>query len=161
MIELPTAFAGFEILAREPFERSIELTIDSAAADTTHERAFPTFVHNMDFLFEIQRIGIQLVGLTHQEQILDPQPTVLAHLVSVSFLDMSKNRIVSDHLGTNFDKNNYGIWTAPKPLFALRGETYEMKAKARHFNVERFPTLQKLRIKLTFLGNHIHLARPR
>jgi hypothetical protein len=159
MPELPSTFAGLEIVHREPFDRSIELTIDSAAQGIVHEKLFPAFVHNMDFAFEVLQIKAQYIGLTANEQILDPQPTVLGHLASVHFYDASKNRIVSDNLFMMFDKNNHAIWAPPRPMFALRGETYELKAKTIHFNVQNFRELQKLHIKVTFAGHQASLSR--
>lgn len=173
MGRLPLKFAGKDITFREPFEFSADLSV--VAGDSV-QYVDKQFLESSSKPFEIHRVIPRLTAYYTVDDvltILEPQPTILSRLIRLRMQDLSKNEpnTKTTTLIDTLTKANEETWEFEEPYTIVRGEQFQVSIDAASsFGFTPFstlisaldpvPTIDSIRVELTFQGFHIVIGPP-
>lgn len=152
-------FAGREIQYETPFSIDREAYISLKESDRRQLR----FEYFEDMPFQITSIQMTVIGYSSSDVIIDPQPTVLGHLLKVELCDARENIFLSHDVPFVIYDNNQLMWAPPTTLLLLHGYSFFLNVLpvSRELVISNIEKLSHLRIKASFIGTLLHLMDVR
>ncbi|MGH2725938.1 MAG: hypothetical protein ACRDKS_03075 [Actinomycetota bacterium] len=162
MSERFTHWAGRRITQRLPYTMSSEVVVPENTRGIQVKDG--DLIHRMDKPFDVQGVVLRLTALDAQGAVIDPQPTVLDHFITMRFSDMSKNDRIANDLPFRRLPGGEVTWSPRSPLVMHRAECFEAIFDGR----ESFATagalismsVKAIRIRLSLEGETLCLAPP-